>query len=499
MKQTANGYPRICYEIFIRSFCDSNGDGIGDLNGITSKLPYLQALGTEAIWLTPFHPSPSYHKYDVTDYYAVDPEYGTLEDFRELLRAARELNIAVYMDFVMSHTSTDHLWFREARKGADNPFRDFYIWLPPGTIAEKGIGVRASTDDSDAVRPWHVNTGDPEMYYGLFSSTMADLNYDHGEVKAEMFRIARFWLEDVGVDGFRLDAARHIYPHWLPEKNIAFWNEYREQIGRIREGVFSVGEIWTGSAEIAPYLGGLPATFNFELSNAIQQIIRSGEDTGLVGMLNGIYATYAAQRPDFIDATMLTNHDQTRIGSVAEGDVRKMKLAASLLLTLPGQPYLYYGEEIGMLGQKPDPYIREPFLWSHVSNDPEVTQWIIPRYSKLRLIRPLSLKLPDPASLVNHYRRLIRLRKSEPALGDITSYALQAVDLGDRGVIAFTRKSGERTVLVLHNLSPKTRQLAREGPLHGYDNVLFATGQALWTEGGELVLRPYESVVLSPY
>src|SRR5215217_1317585 len=169
--------PRVCYEIFVRSFCDSNGDGIGDLNGIISKLDYLADLGIEAIWLTPIHPSPSYHKYDVTDYYAIEPEYGTIYDFRRLLYEAHTRNIEIYLDLIVNHTSTLHPWFTEARKSPDNEFRKFYWWMTPPQIETLGISKRETSDDSQVVYPWHDNSEDQEKYYGLFYKGMPDLNY----------------------------------------------------------------------------------------------------------------------------------------------------------------------------------------------------------------------------------------------------------------------------------------------------------------------------------
>lgn len=497
MNTVAKSYPRVCYEIFVRSFCDSNGDGIGDLNGITSKLGYLSSLGVEAIWLTPFHPAPSYHKYDVKDYYAVDPEYGTLDDFKVLLARAREFNLAVYMDFVISHTSVEHPWFLEAKKGPDNPYRQYYLWMTPAAIAELGVVVRESTEDSDAVNPWHVNPGDEEKYYGLFSDTMADLNFDHPELRREINSIANFWLAEVGVDGFRIDAARHIYPHWVSHRNPAFWLEYDSQIREIRQEVYSVGEVWANAEEIAPYLKGLTATFNFELSNRLQKIIRTGRDNGLVERLLEIYVLYRSQNPEFIDSTMLTNHDQIRIGSVAEGDVRKMKLAAALLFTLPGQPYLYYGEEIGMLGDKPDPHIREPFLWSHISDDAELTRWIKPKYAKLRLITPLTLALSDSESLVNHYKRLIQLRKDEPALGDIRNYDLTAVDFDDTEILAFIRRSADRALLVVHNLSSKQKQLPFSKVEGTFSNLLVSTCKGQKIDEDKITVGPFGTMVLA--
>ena len=265
--------PKVCYEIFVRSFCDSNGDGIGDIRGIISRLAYLKELGIEAIWLTPVHPSPSYHKYDVENYYNIDPEYGTLGDFRELIHKAHQSGIAIYLDLIVNHTSTLHPWFIEARKNKNNRFRNFYWWKNDAEINMLGIARRETSDDSQEVYPWHDNGEDPEKYYGLFYKGMPDLNYQSEELRKELVKIITFWLTDIGVDGFRLDAARHIYPVWAKEDNFEFWNFFSETIHNIKPGAFTVGEVWAETEEVAPYFQHINAAFNFDLSFAIQRIL----------------------------------------------------------------------------------------------------------------------------------------------------------------------------------------------------------------------------------
>ena len=188
--------PRIFYEIFVRSFCDSNRDGIGDLNGITSKLDYLVELGVEGIWLTPFCKSNSYHKYDVIDYKYVDPEYGSMEDLERLIHEAHARGIKVLFDFVINHTSSSHRWFQEAKKGKDNPFRNYYYWMTPEEIKKRGIEKRRETADSQETQPWHwAQKSEEEKYYGLFWSEMPDLNMDNPAVRNEIYEIGSFWLE----------------------------------------------------------------------------------------------------------------------------------------------------------------------------------------------------------------------------------------------------------------------------------------------------------------
>ncbi|GAB2788413.1 alpha-amylase family glycosyl hydrolase [Rhabdobacter roseus] len=488
--------PKVCYEIFVRSFCDSNGDRIGDLNGITSRLDYLRELGIEALWLTPVHPSPSYHKYDVLDYYAIDPEYGTLDDFKRLLREAHQRGIQVYLDLIINHTSVLHPWFEEARQSAQSPYRSYYWWMNQEQIDRLGVAVRSQTADSREVYPWHDNADDPEKYYGLFFKGMPDLNYDSANLRTEIRQIMDFWLNEMGVDGFRLDAARHIYPEWLKEKNHAFWEEFGQVVESTRKGTYTVGEVWAPAQEVAPYFKGLKAAFHFDLSFEIQLLLLRGRDKGLVEKLLTDYTIFEEHNRDFIDATMLTNHDQNRIGSVVGGDIRKMKLAAALLLTLPGQPYLYYGEEIGMLGMKPDPRIREPFLWTDERDDPQRPLWIKPRHSRRANVRALALQQPDPDSLFNHYKRLIALRKSHPALGQIIRPNLAAFPLDDTEWLAYYRPHDEQSAWVLHNLSGQTKYLAHEQIGLEKHQLLFATYPTTLLRDAPLEVPPYGSVVL---
>lgn len=490
--------PKVCYEIFVRSFCDSNGDGIGDLNGITSKLDYLAGLGIEAIWLTPIHPSPSYHKYDVTDYYAIEPEYGTMDDFKRLLAGAHERGIAIYLDLIVNHTSTLHPWFREARKSKDNPYRHFYWWMTQDQIDHLGISERETSDDSQIVYPWHENPGDDEKYYGLFFKGMPDLNYHSQALRDEIARIVRFWLNDVGVDGFRLDAARHIYPEWDQEQSISFWEFFSRIVGEARPGAFTVGEVWAETEEVAPYFRNLNATFHFDLSFALQRMLLSGRDEQIIDKLQASFNLFQKYNPLFVNAIMLTNHDQERIGSVVGGNIEKIKLAASILLTLPGQPYLYYGEEIGMLGSKPDPYIREPFPWTTDPDDPQRTRWINPEFTTLKTVAPFSVQMTDESSVFNHYKTLIHLRKSEPALGQVLAPNLHAVRLGNDQLLAYFRPHVDRSLVIIHNLGDTETEFTMPEDKSIFSEIRFSTDPLHTTTLARNRLSPHSTIILAP-
>ncbi|SEI61824.1 Glycosidase [Dyadobacter koreensis] len=489
--------PHVCYEIFVRSFCDSNGDGVGDINGIISKLDYLAELGIEGIWLTPIHPAPSYHKYDPVDYLGIEPEFGTMEDFKRLLSEAHKRNMVVYLDLIVNHSSTDHPWFVEASKGKDNPYRNFYWWLSPEKIEELGLAERQTSDDSDEVYPWHIVEGDPEKYYGLFWKGMPDLNYSSDVLKGELEKIITFWLTEVGIDGFRLDAARHIYPIWEKEKNHEFWKFFNDVVQKVKPGSFTVAEVWAETWEVAPYLENLNATFHFDLSFALQRIVIQGKDENIVQQLLNSYEQFRPHNPEFIDAIMLTNHDQDRIGSVVANHLEKIKLAACLLLTLPGQPYIYYGEEIGMLGTKPDPYIREPFLWSDLADDPQKTNWLHAEFSTLKTVIPLVKQEKDSNSIFNHYKKLIAVRKHSPALAQIVNPNLEEVESLDDEIIAYIRTHETSPVLIIHNLNEHVKNIGLPPSKKDFRNVLFSTCSEIPEIGDSVELAPFCSIILS--
>ena len=467
---------RVFYEIFVHAFYDSNGDGIGDLRGVTQKLDYLADLGIGGLWLLPVHPSPSYHKYDVSDYYSIHPDYGSMEDFRELLKQAHQRDMLVLIDMVINHSASDHRFFQEARKGKHNPFRDYYVWSSDTAL------------HAENPHHWHFNGKDKEKYYGFFWKGMPDLNYDKQEVREEMKKIGRYWLEEVGVDGFRLDAIRYIYPDSLVEKNVEWWQEYRKDLDQTGLDHFMVAELWAEKDYVAPFLNrGVHAAFNFDLSFAIEEMLLSGEDPGIGRLLQEIHADYNAFSESWYDAIFIKNHDQDRIRSIL-GDEERSRLAASLLFTLPGIPFLYYGEEISMQGKKPDEHIREPMVWDLPGKDPGQCSWIEPRYSTPDNMVPVSLQGEDPGSMLNHYRELIALRKHYPvlALGKISP-----LEELPPGVCAYALRHEDRIVHIFHNLQGKTVRLKKEAG----GRILYPAGAGK-ARGEDLLLPAYASLVL---
>jgi len=449
--QGTNGNPwwndTVFYEVFVRSFYDSDGDGVGDLNGLIEKLDYINDgdptttddLGATGIWLMPITVSPSYHGYDVVDYFRVDPEYGTNDDFKRLMEEAHARGIHVIIDFVMNHTSTEHPWFIES-KDPDSNKRDWYVWSDedPGFRGPWGQGV------------WHREAG--AYYYGVFWSGMPDLNYANPDVTDAMFERVQFWMEEMEVDGFRLDAIKHIIEDGSLQENTFATHDWLEEFytfyKEIDPNTFTVGEAWTSTEQVADYTGDeVDIAFQFDLAEDILNGANSGIPAAFYKTQQNVYDSFPLNQY----ATFIANHDQNRVMSQLQEDEAKARLAASMLLTAPGVPFIYYGEEIGMVGVKPDEDIRLPMQWA--SNSPQVgftegTPW-----------RPAAADFPersvehqdnDPDSLLSHYRALIHLRNEHEALrvGEWTQ-----LEANSRRLYTFLRHTENETILVIMNFN----------------------------------------------
>jgi len=483
------------YEVFVRSFADSNGDGIGDFNGLTAKLDYLKDLGVGGIWLMPIMPSPTYHKYDVTDYKAVDPEYGTQEDFEKLVTEAHKRGIKVLVDLILNHTGSDHPWFQQAISDKKNPYRDYYVWAKKDSVRAL-ISKKETSLDSDNITQWHPVKGDTlsEHYYGFFWGGMPDLNFDNEKVKAEFVEIGKYWLTDMNVDGFRLDAAKHIFPTDRAEDNHAFWIWFREAMQKIKPEVYLVGEVWSNAKDVAPYLKGLPALFNFDMGYAITSVVNAGKDTiGLISKYKQINDFYNSSTNEFIDATFLKNHDQNRILSELGDNTHKARVAAGILLTLPGTPYIYYGEEIGMKGRKPDELIREPFVWAEGKNEVMQTTWEKPTYSSDQTVIPLSKQKDDPESLYNFYKRFIHYRNSSEAL---TYGSIESSPLSVQELVSFIRKKGDEQLLIINNVSDVEITVRLENELSSFSKVDFISEGEAEIKNHVVVIPAYASLIV---
>lgn len=483
------------YEVFVRSFADGNGDGIGDIKGLTARLDYLQELGVGGVWLMPIMKSGSYHKYDVVDYKSIDPEYGTEEEFKTFVQEAHNRGIQVIIDLILNHTGSDHPWFQEAIKGKDNPYRDYYVWANRDSIAEE-ISKKTTSLDSDNITQWHAVNGDTkaEHYYGFFYGGMPDLNFDNPKVKDEFVEIGKYWLNEMKVDGFRLDAAKHIFPTDRATDNHAFWIWFREEMEKIKPDVYLVGEVWSKAEDVAPYLKGLPALFNFDMGYAITSVVKAGVDTiSLVSKYKEINDYYRSVTPDYIDATFLKNHDQNRILSELDNDEAKARVGVSILFTLPGTPYVYYGEEIGMKGMKPDEFIREPFVWSAPGKDPMQTKWEEPKYSVSGAVVPLDEQQKDTGSLYQFYKNWIAYRNSHEIM---TLGQLETTPFHYREVVSLIRTLGDKKSLALHNISDieVTVSLSDKPEFKKLD---FATASTIKIQDDQIKLPAHSSAVLT--
>jgi glycosidase len=440
----------IFYEIFVRSFYDSNGDGIGDLGGIIEKLDYLNDgnpntdsdLGVTALWLMPIFPSPSYHGYDVTDFRSINEDYGSINDFKALINAAHSRGIKIIIDFVGNHTSDQHPWFKAS---ADNQSkRDWYLWnsTKPNYNGPWGQEV------------WHERNS--SYYYGIFWSGMPDLNYKNQEVTNEIKNTIRFWKEDIGVDGFRIDAVKHWIENGDRQENtsetLAWWRDLYAFQKSLDPGLMTVGEAWTSTQNIAPYSNyRLDYCFEFDLSYAIIDGINNQNSSNLKSKMNEIIATYQANQY----GTFLTNHDQDRSFYKFGMDKRKAKLAARILLSLPGVPYIYYGEEIGMLGQKPDENIRRPMQWDSSTNSgfSSTQPWhgINSNYQEYNAID----QQQDQESIWSQYQIWIKYRSQNSALRT-GSYSF--VESNNNRLFTYVRADSDNNNLfiVIHNLSSQS-------------------------------------------
>jgi glycosidase len=462
-------HDRVFYEVFVRSFADSDGDGIGDLRGLTQRLDDLNDgdpattadLGVTALWLMPVAESPSYHGYDVVDYRTIESDYGTNDDFRALVAAARERGIEIVVDFVMNHTSIEHPWFVDARtRGSAHD--DWYVWADSRPAVSGPAG-----------RPvWHEN-GD-RWYYGYFWEGMPDLNVSDPSVADELDDIAQFWLEEMGVAGFRLDAARHLIEDGDVLENTPATLKWLEGFrGRVHASwpeALVLGEVWDATSNASRYVreGALDLTFDFGLAAQMLSAVRFGDANSLATIQAEVTEAYPAGGY----AGFLTNHDQDRTMDVVGGDVAAAGQAATLLLTGAGVPFVYYGEEIGLRGRKPDERIRTPMPWTDDAPGYGFTTgepW--EAFADGVAVANVASEATEPGSLLSHYRSLIALRAAHPALGP--GGALMPLESSAKGVYAVLRHdpwSGEAVAVVSNLTAERVADVVLsldEGPLCG--------------------------------
>ena len=473
----------IIYQVYPRSFADSNGDGVGDLNGVRSKLDYLEWLGVDAVWLSPIYPSPmADFGYDISDYCGIHPLFGTLRDFDALLKDVHRRGMQLVLDFVPNHTSDEHPWFIESRKDRTNPKRDWYIWRDPAASGGPPNNWLSNFGGS----AWQLDETTGQYYYHAFLAKQPDLNWRNPEVRAAMYDAMRFWL-DRGVDGFRVDVIWHMvkdeeFRDNPPNPHFAGHNPYHEfletyttdqpevhdVIGEMRsvldeyESRMMVGEIYLPVERLVTYYGeggeGVHMPFNFQL------VTLPWNATTISAAVND----YEAALPSYgWPNWVLGNHDQPRIASRV-GDAQA-RVAAVLLLTLRGTPTMYAGDELGMHnGEVPPDRVQDPAELNvpgrGLGRDPQRTPFHWTGEPKAGFttgepwlpiasdhdVRNVEHERSDPASILNLYRELIALRRREPALS-IGSYQ-HVSRTGD--VFAFQRSESGRRFLIVLNFGP---------------------------------------------
>ena len=634
-KWDGNKRADITYQLLVYSFADSDGNGSGDLQGVKNNLDYINGLGADAIWLSPIHPSPSYHGYDVTDYTAIDSRWGNEADLKALTDAAHAKGIKVYMDYVLNHTSKDHPWFLDAKKGPESLYRDYYVFSdnPSADVAAGKIDMIATEgsagynpaewtstvtgwdgpqnvkltlacDASDKPKtltvskvsaitqssstksgkylwwgdpgknaeffvenaaehiyslslalysPWGVlirtsatswengtkygapsgsntlewdtpltlsstNNADillPGMsasyYHSAFGSYMPDINYgsaasaeDSPTFKA-LAAAADKWIS-LGVDGFRLDAVKHIYHNAYGSENPEFLRKFYDHCNatyKARGGgeFYMVGEMFDSADKVAPYYKGLPALFEFDFWNRLQWAVNNGTGMYFTKDITGYQKLYYAVNQDFIEATKLSNHDEDRAGSVLGKSLAKEKLAAAVMLTSAGAPYIYQGEELGYYGTKAsgDEWVRTPVKWTKTG---KVASGALGGKVDNAMLTPeisVEAQSTDENSLLNVYRNFSRLRNTYPALASGTMKAHSTYNDANSNFVWlgcwYMEKDGEK-MLVVHNFSASGK--AADFSSDNLDYPVGINGEAKLSKSGDkktLYLGPYSSVV----
>ncbi|MED3795431.1 alpha-glucosidase [Niallia alba] len=527
----------VVYQIYPRSFQDSNGDGVGDLRGIINRLDYLQKLGIDVIWLSPVYKSPNDDNgYDISDYEAIMDEFGTMADMDELIATANEKGIKIVMDLVVNHTSDEHKWFIEAKKGKDNPYRDYYIWRDP--VNGEVPNELKSTFSGSA---WEYDEVSGQYFLHLFSKRQPDLNWENEKVREEVWNMMNYWLEK-GIGGFRMDVIDLVGK--LPDLGITGngpkLHDYLQEMNQKTFGnydVLTVGETWGATPEIAklysnPARKELSMIFQFEHSALDEQEGKQKWDLKPleINRLKSILAKWQTSLgKEGWNSLFWNNHDMPRIvsrwGNDTEYREESAKMFAILLHLMKGTPYIYQGEEIGMtncpitdisqvndiesinmyherleqgytkedilhsINAKGRDNARTPIQWDDTENSGFTTgsPWlhVNPNYPEINVKN----NLEDPNSVFYCYQTLIQLRKDNPIVvwGDF-----ELIEDIEEEIFAYTRKFEEETWVVVANFGEQEKMLHL--PTYGKcSNVIISNYQRQSIDFGNVQLKPYEA------
>ena len=485
---------RVFYQIFVGSFSDSNNDGVGDLRGIINRFDYLndgnmnstKSLGVQGIWLSPIFTSPSYHKYDVKDYYEIDPKFGTMEDLEELIELCHSRNVKLILDLVLNHTSNQHQNFKkfvEAHQQNDksSPYYDYYAH---GTSSEL------------SGRIVHRIPGTNGFYEGNFSGDMPEPNFDVPQVRQDVLDVAKFYL-DKGIDGFRFDAVKYIYSGDA-QQSIEFWDWYMAELKKIKPDIYCVGECWSADTEILQYNTALNC-FAFQMSGSEGVITNGAKPTGSINDFTNYVVNFLGKLQTSNSESMFvpffSNHDQDR--SAGYPSYTNKQMAASMYILCSGSPFIYYGEEIGLRGSRgsanTDANRRLAMLWGDgdTVQNPEGTTYA----DKNQIKDTVVMQNDDESSMLNHYRKLIsiRLRHPEIARGSYTALSFNSSKFG-----GFKVDYNGSTLFILHNTGEDELviDLSLTNP-YQYNKIVECIGfGTAKLEGSVLTIGPKTSIII---
>ena len=455
------------YEVFLYSFYDSNGDGIGDINGLTQKLDYINGLGFNGIWLMPVMKSTTYHKYDVVDYYEIDPQYGTMEDFEKLIGECDKRGIKLIMDMVLNHTSALHEWFLSARRSLlhepcgeeeciyddlcpqHNPYCSYYNF----------------TEEKPSGSGWLAVPGTNYYYECVFWDQMPDLNLANENLRRDLQAMAKFWI-DKGVGGFRLDAAKEYYTGSV-EKNVEVLQWFVDFCKSLDEDFYLVAEVWDSFTSYTKYYqSGIDSIFDFTLADADGKIAKTlnyndnlNTAKSFGEAIETIDQKIKSYKVSAIDAPFISNHDIARGSGIYKNDSRKIKIAAGMMLMMPGSPFVYYGEEIGMAGSGTDPDKRAPIVWTSNPSAQGMTSGPPDMTVQAHQFASVEEQLGDADSILNYYKRAIRIRNENPeiARGTVTNITLENTE-----TCASERGYNGRKITIVYNLSSEVQRIDDE-------------------------------------
>ena len=523
----------VFYEIYVRAFHDSNNDGHGDLRGLIEKLDYLKDLGVDCLWLLPVYPSPLKDDgYDISNYYDIHPDYGTLDDFEDLLEEAHKRGLRIIMDLVLNHTSDRHPWFRAARANKNSIFRNYYVWSDSSMAFRDARIIFLDTEESN----WAWDKKSQQYYWHRFYASQPDLNYDNSAVQAEMLTVMSFWL-DLGVDGFRADAVPYLFEREgtscenLPETH-AFLKDIRSFINERYPDRVLLAEANQWPEDVIPYFGKgddeFHMGFNFPIMPRIFMSIRKEDRTQLewiMGRTPMLTETNQwcmfLRNHDELTLEMVTEEEREwmweefapeprmrlnlgirrRLAPLLDNDRHKIELANSILFTFPGSPIIYYGDEIGM-GDNVWLYdrngVRTPMQWKNKANagfSRAPGQSIYIPVIDDDVYGPPKVNVEDmrkdPHSLLNTIRHMISVRKQYEAFG---WGDFNWVDVGTKAVAAYTRTHDSQHLLILNNLSSSALTVTTPESPNGYTDLL--TEQHL--PAGILRMQPQQFLWLIP-